>query len=332
MKIEILKKEKEWDEFVLKSNEATYCHLLGWRDVIKKSYKHQDLYLVAKENKRIKGIFPLFVIKNPIFGKKIISLPFLNYGGPIAENEEVTNALVEYLKKILKEENCQFFQIRQVNPVSQLITDLSNVSFILTLDKNLENIWQKIEAKTRNQIRKSYQFGPKLEKGTHYLKDFYKLYQKTMKRVGTPVHSLEFFRNIIEEFPQRTEILIAKFQDIPVAGMILFSFKDILSNPWSALDIRYKRTNVNNFLYWEAIKYAVERNFKYFDFGRSPKNSGTFNFKKQWNGKVKQLYYQHYPFCPLSDREKYQYFAYIWSKLPLSITNLLGPKIRKYIP
>lgn len=335
MQIEILNSldEKKWDQFVLNSTQSNYCHLLKWRDIIQQSYKYSPLCLVAKENDEIKGILPLILIKSKIFGNKIVSMPFLDSGGIVAKEPIVFKCFIDYLKKYLKSNQFNSFQLRQSKQEDLGVSsNLSDVTFILKLNKNSDIIWSKLDKKTRNQIRKANSYNLELHTGHQCLKDFYKLYQKSMKRLGTPTHSLGFFQNILQVFPEQTKIFMVKFKNKFIASAILFEFNHILANPWAAADAKSRSLNANNFLYWEIIKYACQNNFKYFDFGRSHKNSGTFHFKKQWSADIKQLFYYQEPFKQKTDREKYRSLAKVWSKLPLLLTNFIGPKLRKYIP
>jgi FemAB-related protein (PEP-CTERM system-associated) len=329
MKIELLQKidKKRWNEFVAKNPEANFGHLLGWREIIKKSYGHKGLYLVAKEGAEIQGILPAFIIEHFFFGKKIVSMPFLNYGGVVAKSLEAQDALIDYLKR----NKYNLFELRSLTPIKWLSADLSQFTFLLELNVSEDSLLEKLDKKVRNQIKKADQFGFELKIGNQYLNEFYGLYQKTMKRLGTPVHSLLFFKNIIKEFPEQTKIFTAFLKNKPVASFIIFIFKDTALNLWAASDAKYSEMNPNNFLYWETIKYYAKAGFKYFDFGRSEKDSGTFNFKKQWGTKARQLYYQRYPEA-VSDKEKFGSFAKIWKRLPLSVANFVGPFLRRYIP
>lgn len=254
-------------------------------------------------------------------------MPFLNYGGVVAKSLGARDALIDSLKR----NKCDLFELRSLTPIKWLSADLSQFTFLLELSANKDNLWEKLDKKVRNQIKKSDQFGFELKVGNQYLKDFYKLYQKTMKRLGTPVHSFAFFANVVKEFPEQTKIFTAFLKNKPVASFVIFSFKDTALNLWAASDAKYSEMNPNNYLYWEVIKYYAKAGLKYFDFGRSEKDSGTFNFKKQWGTKAQQLYYQRYPEA-VSDKEKFSALAKVWKRLPLTITNLAGPLLRRYIP
>jgi hypothetical protein len=77
------------------------------------------------------------------------------------------------------------------------------------------------------------------------------------------------------------------------------------------------------------------------DLGRSKKDSGGYTFKKVFGGKPLPLYQQVYmngagnlPKVGNSMKEdqKYHYFVNIWRRLPTTITEVLGPMLRKQIP
>jgi len=56
--------EKAWDEYVYNSNNSTFYHQIGWRNVVARTYKHRPVYLVAKEGGELKGILPMFLMKS----------------------------------------------------------------------------------------------------------------------------------------------------------------------------------------------------------------------------------------------------------------------------
>jgi len=106
MKLEVyeLKKEEEkaWDSYIYKSSSSTFYHQLGWRNVVKKTYKHKPIYLVAKENGELKGVLPLFLMRSVIFGKKLVSVPFAPYGGACADDDIAEKMLIEEAIRITR--------------------------------------------------------------------------------------------------------------------------------------------------------------------------------------------------------------------------------------
>src|SRR5262245_38369321 len=78
-----------WDAYVASHPAATGYHTWAWREVIARTFGHAAFYLVARsdERKEIAGVLPLVEIRSRLFGRTMTSLPFLNYGGIIADSE-----------------------------------------------------------------------------------------------------------------------------------------------------------------------------------------------------------------------------------------------------
>lgn len=208
------------------------------------------------------------------------------------------------------------------------------VTFILKLADE-EILWRNLDKKVRNQIRRAREHNLKIKEGKSLLKEFYPLYRKVMAKKGSPPYGPQFFKGIIDEFQKRAKVFIAEYQDIPVAGMIAVQFNDRLASLWAASDYDYRHLNPNDFLYWEVIKWAAKNNFQCFDFGRSPKGSGTYSFKKQWGGIEKPFLHKDClspsgrRLVPKTTQSKW--LARFWKLVPSPIANWLGPIIRKYI-
>ena len=74
---------------------ATGYHLAAWATVFNKAFGHETRYLAAEAGGEIVGILPLVIFKTPFLRRFIVSLPFVNYGGIVADNPEAERALIE---------------------------------------------------------------------------------------------------------------------------------------------------------------------------------------------------------------------------------------------
>jgi serine/alanine adding enzyme len=339
MEICELKKEDEeaWDEYVLKHAGSTFYHQIGWKNVIIRTYGHKSFYMVAENFGDIKGILPLFFMKSPIFGNKLISVPFAPYGGAIGESYEIENLLVEKAIEISKDLSADYMELRNnVSKDSKLINNTNYMTMVLKLEKDPELVWKGFNNKVRNAIRKSLNSGLEIKEGG--IDDFFSLYSRNMRDLGTPTHSREFFQNIISEFKGNSNIMKVTQNGEALSAAILLYFKDTVISGWAASDRKYNNLNSNNLLYWNAIKTACEKEIKYFDFGRSLANSGTYRFKKPWGAEEKQLQYMYHlnKIKRMPDtsqnNSKRRYVANVWKEFPIFITNNLGPKFRKNFP
>jgi len=331
MNVEVLQESEKgaWDEYVHKTKQATFFHLIGWREVIKKTYGHKDLYLVAKEGKDIQGILPLFCIEHFLLGKHLVSLPFCSYGGVAAKNDTARDALLQFLRDYAEKYRIKDFELRNLDKVPDLVTDVRYATFIVQLRKE-DELWNLIDKKARNQVRKAKTYKLQLENSSALLSRFYALYTKRMHMLGTPPHSFAFFTNLIDEFRDNCQVLMATFEGKDIASSFLFTFGDGVHNLWAVWNDEYREQCPNNFLYWETLRLAIEQGYAYVDLGRSPRDSQVASFKKQWAPEEKQLYYQtsgnH---GGVSQGQGYA--SRVWRRIPYAITKTVGPKLRKYV-
>lgn len=331
--------EKAWDEYVLEHPNSTFYHQIGWKNVVEKSYGHKPYYLLAKEDGEIKGVFPLFLMKSMLFGRKLVSVPFAPYGGICADDLEIESVLIEEAKRIVNNNGADYLEIRCFsNKKSEFITNNAYYTLILKLEDDEDIIWTKISRKVRNAIRKAINSNLVYVMDNYYENDFYNIYSKNMRDLGAPVHAHSFYRNLLLEFPEQTKIAVVKYKSDVIGGIFLLYFKDTIISGWASSDKSYRMLNPNNLLYWEVIKCGCKEKFKYFDFGRSISDSGTYRFKKPWTAEPKQLYYHYYlnnvDTMPDTNQnnQKRKIFSKYWRKLPLPLANLVGTKIRRNFP
>ncbi|WP_445474209.1 FemAB family XrtA/PEP-CTERM system-associated protein [Methanococcoides methylutens] len=334
------KDEKRWDEFVMKNDSTTFYHQIGWKKVIEETYKHEPYYLLAEDDVgNVVGILPMFYMANLFFGKRLISVPFAPYGGICADDDSVRSALIDQAIDFGNEQGVNYSEFRNSNINNgheKLISTHDYFTFTLDLSKGLNHIWDNMSKSTRRAIRKGEKNNLKYEIDSNFdlISDFYEIYSVRMKLLGTPVHSKKFFKNIHKTFTNNILISKASLDGLPVSTLYSLKFKDSLITGWGASLSDFLKYAPNQFVYWNCIKYASEKNLLYFDFGRSLQDSGAAAFKSHWGSAKRQLNYCYYPSTkiPLVPHNEYENFAQIWSKIPLSLTNKIGPMVRRGVP
>lgn len=329
--------EKAWDSYVYQSPHASYCHLSGWRRVIQRAYRHQSLYLWARNNGKVEGILPLVLIRSPFFGCSLVSLPFLDEGGICANNPQIIRELYYQACQLLQEHKVDFLDLRhRQSTVLDLPRHGAKVTLTLDLLDDPERMWKRFNAKLRNQIRKAIKSELTASwHGSEGLSDFYEVFASNMRDLGSPVHSPDFFAAIFEEFPDCTRFILIRKGEQTIGGGVCFVFKETLLVPWASALREYRTCCPNNLLYWEAIRWGCEKGYRRFDFGRSSPGSGTYHFKKQWGTREEPLHWQgisrksQHMTMISADDTKYQWIIRLWRRLPLRITKQLGPILRR---
>ena len=331
--------EEAWDEYVLKSDNSSFYHQIGWKKVVERTYGYKPVYLVAKEGEEIKGVLPLFLMKSIIFGKKLVSVPFGPYGGVCADNNIATEMLTEEAKKIVKEEDLDYLELRNFVKCNnnEFATNDSYVTFIINLSPDTQTVWNKIKRDKRRNVKKAKNTGLKMDWDAT-VEDFYKVHARTMRDLGTPTHGLKFFKAILEEFPNNAKVITVEYEGEQICCQLLFFYKETEIAVWGSSLDEYKAYHPDQLSNWEIIKYGCEKGFKYFDFGRCLRDTGVYSYKERWGGYPKQLYYQYYlngvskmPDTSQSNPKR-QRFAKVWRKLPLRLATTAGPLLRKGIP
>jgi len=330
-----------WDEFVHQHSHGKIYHLSAWNEMVRDIFKHSIRYVVVKNQDEIHGILPLTEFQSYLFGKFSVSLPFINYGGPLVVDVTTYYDIADYLKKYREESGFRFVEIRMDKKVDiQLPERQHKVTFSLKLPNDPTTLMSSFKAKLRSQIRRPIKEGMISKRGgENLLDDFYFIFSRNMRDLGTPVLSKNFFRKIFETFPANSKIVcVYSSNKQPVAASFLLFYKRICEIPWASSLKQYNRYSPNMLLYWESIITAIESNCTVFDFGRCTPNTGTYKFKRQWGAIESPLYWYY----ALNDTQelpeinpnnpKYEFAINIWRKLPLFITNGIGPSIVRNIP
>lgn len=329
----------EWDAYVWASRGSTFYHLAAWRELMEQYFRHTTFYLVAREGSEVRGLLPVVSMKSRLFGRYLVSLPYFCNGGVISDDKDTAYALLGEARSLLKSTGAQLLLVRQQgNRLSGLSCDTSKATFIVPLDPAPDKVFQRFDKQVRRRIRKAYSSGLQADWGHEYLPAFYQVYATNMRDLGIPIHNYTFYETVVRTFPDHAKILIVRLHDKVIAAQLLFTFKDRLLLACAGSLREYLPLCSNNLLYWEAVKYGCLKGYHICDFGRSPKDSGPYQFKAQWGGEEKD--------CPTyffdvngrslnriqADNSRYHSLREIWKWLPLGVATWAGPRIVRHLP
>ena len=269
----------------------------------------------------------------------MVSMPYFNYGGAIADHSLIELQLMSAANTHAEKLGISHIEYRDNIPRKGFPTRTDKVNMILNLPAQSDELWAQFTSKLRAQIRRPQRENPNILFGREeLLNDFYTVFARNMRDLGTPVYSKSFFNNILHCFSEHSKIVVIRIKSRPVATAFLLGYKDTLEIPWASTIKRVNHLSINMLLYWEVLKFAIESQYRYFDFGRSSKNSGTFRFKQQWGAKPKQMYWHYWLPKDIKLPElnpanpKFALAINAWKRLPISITKWLGPYIVRNLP
>jgi serine/alanine adding enzyme len=345
-------------------------HRAEW-DRVFAAYDLPTVRIAAFRQGQIVGILPLVWQRSLLFGKHLVSLPWFDAAGILADDDLAQRALLEEAARLADSYRVQIVQLRQLDKgvgnlsseapsgrFRQRVPDAYFQSEHLRTDKVLmrlalspdpEIFWRGLLPKVRNQVRKAEKSGLVVScGGAELLGEFYRIYSENMRDLGSPPHHRRFFHAVLANFEGESNIYVVRLNNETVGAGFTMANGGILEIPWASSLERFNQYCVNHLMYWRILESACRQGYAWFHFGRSSRGSGTYQFKKQWESKEiqsgsgeskeTQLYWYYLsrgittvPSSPTA-QESYGWAVRIWQRLPLWLSNLLGPRIIAKLP
>jgi FemAB-related protein (PEP-CTERM system-associated) len=329
---------EEWDLFTRSCPGWTHYHLWGWKRVVEQVFGHDCPYLAARNaDGALTGILPLVRVRSALFGHYLVSMPFLNYGGPLGADDAVT-ALVEHAARLAASTRADLLELRSAHEL-RVGLPASHRKITVLLDLPADSpapLWKALDAKVRSQVRRPQKEGVTVKFGLDQRDAFFEVFARHMRDLGTPTQPRRLFDALAGEFPDSIRFGVAYLADEPIAAGCGFRWDGQFEMTWAASLREHNRIAPNMLVYWRFIEECVADGASTFNFGRCTPGSGTHRFKRQWGGRDQSLWwYQRVhgrAATPSPDDARFSWGPRIWQRLPVRVATMLGPRIVRYIP
>jgi FemAB-related protein (PEP-CTERM system-associated) len=346
-----------WDAYVRAHPDTSPYHLFAWKLAVENAYGHRGEYLVAERDGAVCGVLPLIRFKVPFRPPRLVSLPFCDLGGVLADDADAERALIDEAVARASHSGASRLILRNATataapsglPQRRLATN--KVRMVLSLPDSSETLWSSLKSKVRSQVRKAKKNELDFVWGDESaLDDFYRVFGQNMRDLGSPVHSQRLFAEVLRHFGDDARLALVRLDGQTVAGAFLLGVgSKKVCVPWASSLREYNRLATNMLLYWRMLEHAADQGYERFDFGRSSEGEGTYRFKKQWGSKPAPLHWVEASCQPgdtLADEPEpsdpdddgaaepsraRRWAENVWRRLPVPMANLVGPMVRKYI-
>jgi hypothetical protein len=285
----------KWDAFVEAHSGGRFVHLSGYKRAVELVYGFEPVYRLCLDGPRIRAVFPGFVHRSRIYGKKIVSQPFCEYGGLLiaedaapGERRVVVEEFACEIRKDMNNFGCPHLEMR--HPLSLAADDpapFRAAPLFRRADRLLEPpdiLWKKLSSKDRNYIRKASAYDLAFRERTGFRaleEDFYPLYLKTMKRLGTPPHPLSYFFALAGFLKDAMKLFVVTREDRPVSALIAWRTGSTVHITDMCSDEDAFAVRPNDFAIWNFFGWAFACGCRIFDFG-PVRYRGQEAFKKKW--------------------------------------------------
>jgi FemAB-related protein (PEP-CTERM system-associated) len=325
-----------WDAYVLAHPQGTFFHRYGWKRLTESTYRYPGHYLLAEQDGRLVGLLPMGEVKHLLFGHSLISVPFCVYGGVLADDDSVREALELHAMHLGEDLGVDHLEFRNERPVREdwLRKDSLYVTFKKAISEDHEANLSAIPRKQRAMVRKGIKAGlvGEPDAGIDHL---YQAYSESVRNLGTPVFPKAHFRAIRAEFGDDVDVITVRHEGRVVASVMNYYFRDQVLPFYGGGIAAARNLAANDFMYWEVMRRAAERGCRVFDFGRSKVDTGSYRFKKHWGFEPEPLSYEYHLVRATEmpdlnpNNPKYRLFINAWKKLPVGLSRAIGPWLAK---
>jgi serine/alanine adding enzyme len=329
----------EWDAFVRRQPGWTHFHLHGWRGIYEEVFGHECLWLEARDSSgALAGVLPLVRVKSLLFGHYLVSLPFVNYGGPLGSDAAV-RVLAEWAAERAREDRVKLLELRSRRelPIGLPVSH-RKITVVLDLPGSAEALMKSFESKLRSQVRRPGKEGVTYRFGPDQVGPFFQVFARHMRDLGTPTQPRRLFEAIAQTFPD-VWFGTAWLGGAPIAAGAGFVWEREFEMTWASALYSHQKVAANMGLYFAFMERAIAEGLTLFNFGRCTPGAGTHRFKKQWGSRDEQLWWYQAGATadgagatPSPDHGAYSWGPRLWQKLPLPVATAMGPRIVRGIP
>jgi FemAB-related protein (PEP-CTERM system-associated) len=331
---------RAWQDYVERHHGATLFHGLEWMRSVRGAFGHQPLYLMAMERDEVKGVLPLFQVDSLIAGRLLVSVPYATYGGVLADGEAAARSLLDRARELAASLGARSIDLRSIEAADKEAPISTSHAYFNRPLQITGDVCEMLPRKARAAARRAVEKYPlKTEFSRHNLRTVWRLYTRSMRRLGSPNYPLRFFEAIVKELGPRCVVQLVTWDGKPVAGLVSFVHRDTLMPYFLGLDERVDLYGLSHHVYLESMRWAVAAGLQSYDFGRSRyDNPGPFNFKKMCGFEPRALEYQTIVTAGQSAPDlastspRYAVVRRVWKHLPLALTRPIGGFLSASLP
>lgn len=340
--------DDDWGRAINLTNNKTFFHTSAWLNCLSSTYRLPRFNLAAIDANtgQVSTLLCLFYVGSRLFSHRLISTPFCEYGGPVflrdSNLEESLLSLNTAVGQLKANHHASYIEYRTdaIQAKALHTIELKHSASYLTfrLSGASKDIWEKMDRKLRNIIRKAESSGLKVKKleTSSELADFYDLYARTQTRRGSPIHPYSLFEYLHDRAPNSFSIWMAVKDKNPISAIALGSVSN-RHNWWMNVnDPSFKQLNGTSLLLWHFISENADRDSKFeLDLGRARSGTSIYDFKKQWGGIAVELIHLTSGSESVSlvdpNQTRFKIVSNIWKLMPISLAKRLGPKVMRGI-
>lgn len=331
----------EWDAYVNRHPLASGFHLWAWRKVFESAFDHRTEYLAARRSGSDPvGVLPLVVFDHWVFGRFMVSLPFVNRGGVLADDEEVARALMHEATERAKVYRCSHIELRHLTPQ---FADLGQSCRVVTLTQALAGhageAWDDLDRIIQTHVRTAERSRLTAELGGQELvPDFYAVFAEATRDRGAPVYPERWFAETINRFPGQSRVYVVRRGGEAVAGAVTFAFRAVV-DILSAVSLgSHQSMHPDVLLHWQIVRAAIGDGARHLERGPLTPGDIADSIMVPWGATPREDAWERLRLSRRNvpgqqpRRTRLLSAVALWPGLPHRVANAIGPAVVRYLP
>lgn len=328
------------DRWINAHPNSSPFHRPKWLCAVEQGTSQQAHMLVVERDSMLLAALPFHLMHSPLFGRALVSSGFAIGGGILSRDASATRQLAAEICRLAERWSCPLIELRGgPTPKGRQWTEKSDAhaNFLRPLENDDATQLLAVPRKQRAELRKGLQIGLTVEvgRGQKDIDWHYAVYAESVRNLGTPVFPKALMEAVMQAFGAEADILTVFAGKRPVASVLSLYHRATVMPYWGGGVGDARTLRANDVMYYTLMNHARRQGYTHFDFGRSKTGSGAYLFKKNWGFEPSPLSYAFNTKDGHAARDinpnspKYRAQIAMWQKLPLAITNRLGPWIAK---
>jgi hypothetical protein len=355
--------DPRWEDFVRTHPDRSIYHHPLWLSALQQEYEQSSVHLACEgSDGKFLAVLPMlytrgfpFNLGGALSGRRLSSLPRTPLGGPLSTDPEATVALLETAVSLIQREPDVYLQIKTQSTyldglVNGLVRTPWRATYVVDLPADPDQLRFGNNV-TRHRVKWAVNKATKLglrvraAETEAELRQWYRLYLSAMRRNAVPPRPYRFFQSLwrLLRSDHLMQLLLAEQIEGSrrrlLAGSIFLTYGRSVCYAFTGCRKEDLALHPNDLIQWHAIHDACRNGFNRYDFGEVPEeHSELATFKGKWGSHAVPLYRYYYP-SPQSSISSAQspvgrfrrLTAAAWSRLPMTITAILGDRIYSYL-
>lgn len=334
--------QEAWDQFLKLQERANVYHTIAWANLIETIFSNEPCAWLLERDGQIAAALPAVLVKYPLLGTKLISLPYQAHsGGPLGGDSEDKRKLLEEAVAASKQYGARYVELRSASPIEEAMDFQLTQPFFCTETalRPPDILWNKFFYNHRWGVHKSRNEGVEvvLGKDKSHWRAFHAIYLDQQRAQALVPYSWKFMSHMAERANKYATLFLARRRGEWIGGALLLCFHKTALYKLGACRLDQLRYQPYNALVWRALSWAAQAGYAYFHHGMTPAHRpGLIRFKEGWDATTRPvLSYSFGLTGKAPDLSKY-FTGYslartVWKFLPLVCTDWAAQKVKKWV-